>query len=593
MHRSTHSNHATVLHIPKRKLGHVIDNLEAALEIRSKLLTEKERARANDELRICREILHEHHQIGDLMAAVAKNFKPLYSQASEALTRIHEIARVGTLASCLSSLETVQAFFDLGLCDEKGVLDTNLIIGRGHIAPAFYACRYIRSGVPFLFLLAVHQSVPAVINEDWGFANTMRHSLGEAIGFAVGRSLSQKMAHPVYCFVGDGELNEGVSYEGIRLAYEYDVKNLIVIIDENGRGIDPLPSPLNIKFLESYFDQVNIIDGHDQKLISETIESAKQSGARVAIVCKTNKGKHSYKPAGASSKASTCGQIANLIQHYQKQYNCHTLTADLAARFGLKSDDHFYNTGLAEASLLTIASGMPKDHLKFVLTDDKYYLNSIDVMHSALLASRNIHIIASRKNKVWGGPTYLPSVLTAIGSNKVYELTDINDLNYFIDCNIHHGENGIYLFYDQSADNIHQITEGYTKASEDAYIKVNKSSQTLLISSESTAYEVSHFAKERQCTHIRFLSTRPDLSGLLAHEIKSYQNVIVVEHNNGLCGLAEYIESKLLIRVQRIHDVDYEWPTLDTFQTTSLVNELNNCFDNNNRDIKTYDFIRK
>ncbi|MFP3632983.1 1-deoxy-D-xylulose-5-phosphate synthase N-terminal domain-containing protein, partial [Burkholderia sp. SIMBA_045] len=75
----------------------------------------------------------------------------------------------------------------------------------------------------------------------------------------------------VICVAGDGELNEGVSFEAIRLIGELEVKNLTLIVDNNGRGIDPLPGKLRPEYLAAYFSDVYEVDGHDTQAISEHI----------------------------------------------------------------------------------------------------------------------------------------------------------------------------------------------------------------------------------------------------------------------------------------------------------------------------------
>lgn len=543
--------------------------LEETLETRGHLLTAAELSRAQQELELCKQVALSCESVEALMLSVAKEFQPLYDDPRSVVIRIHEIARMGTLESCLSSLDTVAAFFDNGLCDVAGVVGDGLVIGRGHIAPAFYACRYVLAGMPFLCVASVHLAVPSLIREGWGFANTLRHSLGEGVGFAVGRAMAKNREHTVYCFVGDGELHEGVSCEAIRLVYEFDIKNFVLIIDENDMGIDPLVRPMNRKYIEAYFDQTVVVSGYDRDAIADALAAASASGERVAIICRTEKGPHSYKAPDSQSVATSCGQMAELLKEYESRGECYALTADLAARYNLKIGD-YYNTGLAEASLFTLATGLPKDAMKLILTDDKYYLNSIDVLHSAFLASRNIHVVAGRKNVVWGGPTYVPTILSAVGTAKVYEVTDIEDLKYFIDKNASTQENGIYLFFDQPVANLPRLREGYKRHNEELYIKRQPGARALIISAEAVAFESKLAAEHYGCSHMRFLSLRPEIDAQLAEEIRSYDTIVVAEHSNGLYGLAEYIESTLLVRVHKVHDVSYEWPALDTFQSRDV-----------------------
>lgn len=565
----------------KSSVTKLLNNLRASISSRKNFLTSDEFERAFAELGYGEDIAPLCDSEEQFTQRIASNFKAFYPDVSTTLHRIHEIAGCGTLSSCLSSLNIVQALFDLNLCNSQGVKDPNLIIGRGHIAPLFYAIRHLQNGMPLSYLLAIHDVVPAVVNKLWGFANTMRHSLGEGLGIAVGKALTQTTTNTVFCFVGDGELNEGISFEAIRLAYEQAIKNFVVIIDNNGKGIEPLPKQLNTAYLASFFESVIQVDGHNTQEISYAIKRAVAGGQRTAIICNTNKGSHSYKRIGSQKKPTTCGKVAEIIRQYQKHSTCHVFTADLAARFGLGSDDTYTNVGLAEASMLALAMGAPDAHIKIVLTDDKYYLNSLDVLQSALAATRNLHIVASRKNQIWGGPTCVPSLFSAITQTKVFELSDPEDFKQFMADTISRDENGLYLLYDQPISNVQLLRKDYFRLAPDAYIRYGKTSQPLVISSESVAYKASCFTQIEECTHIRMLTTRPKLSGQLAQKIISYQKIAVLEHNTGRAGLGEYIESELLVRVHKIYADDYDFPSKRTFQSETVYDRLENFFQKN------------
>ncbi|MFJ2456749.1 1-deoxy-D-xylulose-5-phosphate synthase N-terminal domain-containing protein [Pseudomonas protegens] len=546
---------------------------------RKAYLTADEYVRANEEVEVGIAESSKCQTINELSVAIARQFTPFYSDVRGCLERIHEIVGYGTLASCLSSLNIAEALFALELCNAAGVANQDLVIGRGHIAPLFYAYRHVLNGMPLAFLAAVHDKIPAVVNKHYGFAYSMRHSLGEGVGIALGRANTNRDAR-VICVAGDGELNEGVSFEAIRLIGELEVKNLTLIVDNNGRGIDPLPGKLKPEYLAAYFSDVYEVDGHDTQAISEHVRQAEKDHRSAAIICHTEKGVHSFKRASHQSlmtstddqqkndlrKASSCSRTADIIEEVRSGAPAHVFTADLAARFGLKSLSGYCNTGLAESALLTCAMGCPDDELKFVLTDDKYYLNAIDVLHSALIACRNLHVIGARKNGVWGGATYASTVFSLLTEETVYELTDPLDLLACIHRQKALGGNGLYLMYDQPMERVCALREKYRKLSEDIYIfQPEFAAGSLIVSSESMAYEAFQVATTKRCTHIRFLSVRPDLE-LVKEMLSQCAEIIVVEHNSGRFNLAEYIESRLLVRVRKVFGDAYEWPTIETFQ---------------------------
>ncbi|MEO2219674.1 1-deoxy-D-xylulose-5-phosphate synthase N-terminal domain-containing protein [Chromobacterium vaccinii] len=552
-----------------------LSGIAECLRRRRAFMSVEEYARALEEVEAGLDLAGECLGINELSVAMARRFMPFYQGATLCLERIHEISGYGTLASCLSSLNIAEALFESGLCDEAGVATPNLVIGRGHVAPLFYACRHSRRGMPLAFLAAVHDKVPSVVHKDYGFAYSMRHSLGEGVGIALGRARSHRDQR-VVCIAGDGELNEGVSYEAIRLVGELEARNLTLIVDSNGRGIDPLPGKLSPAYLAAYFDQVFEVDGHDTQAIGECMRDAERQQRSAAIVCHTRKGSHSFKRAShqaapplAPGKTSSCSLTAGLIDEARADGPAHVFTADLAARFGLTPSQVYCNVGLAESALLTAAMGCPEEELKFVLTDDKYYLNAIDVLHSALIGCRNLHVIAARKNGVWGGPTYVPTVFGLLTEEAVYELTDPQDLLACIRRRRAAGGNGLYLMYDQPMERILAMRDKYRRLSDEFYAyQTERAGGTVILSSESMAYEAFQAATAKGCAHIRALSTRPDLERVRKLLLEA-EEVIVAEHNGSRFNLAEYVESRLLIRVRKVFSDAYEWPRIDTFQVSA------------------------
>ncbi|WP_244956729.1 1-deoxy-D-xylulose-5-phosphate synthase N-terminal domain-containing protein [Chromobacterium violaceum] len=564
---------------PVDSLSAQLFGIDACLRGRRSALSDSEYARAQEEIEAGLALADTCEGINALAVAIAGRFEPFYRDARSCLERIHEIAGYGTLASCLSSLDIAEALFSAGLCDAAGVASENLVVGRGHIAPLFYACRHLRRGMPLAFLAAVHDRVPAVVNKTYGFPYGMRHSLGEGMGIALGRAKTHSDQR-VVCVAGDGELNEGVSYEAIRLVGELGMRNLTLIVDSNGKGIDPLPGTLRPAYLAAYFDRVREVDGHDADAIVESMRDAEREGVAVAIICHTRKGSHSFKRANArpaisaTAKASSCSLTGALIEEMREGGPAHIFTADLAARFGLQPSHGYCNVGLAESALLTAAMGCPQDELKFVLTDDKYYLNAIDVLHSALIACRNLHVIAARKNGVWGGPTYVQSVFGLLFDDAVYEFADPRDLQACIRRRRASGSNGLYLLHDQPMEHVLAMREKYRRLSDDVYVhQLEHAGGTVVLSSESMAYEAFLAVEGKRCAHVRVLSTRPDLE-CVRKLLSAAENVVVVEHNGPRFNLAEYVESTLLIRVKKICSDAYEWPRIETFQAAAAPRKL-------------------
>lgn len=124
--------------------------------------------------------------------------------------------------------------------------------------------------------------------------------LGHGLSMAVGVALGGKHLnadHPtiinnkVYVVVGDGCLQEGISYESIALAGHLNLNNLIVIWDNNSITID---GPVNIASSEDQIARFKAngfltieIDGHNYEEIYEAFEKAQSADKPVFIAAKT------------------------------------------------------------------------------------------------------------------------------------------------------------------------------------------------------------------------------------------------------------------------------------------------------------------
>lgn len=128
--------------------------------------------------------------------------------------------------------------------------------------------------------------------------------LGQGVANAVGFAMAAKYAgnlinrenanaidHKVYCLCGDGDLQEGVSYEAFSLAGHQKLDNLVVIYDSNEitiEGSTELSFSEDVKGrFESQGWQVAQIDGHDYAAINQALESAKTQTKPYLIIAKT------------------------------------------------------------------------------------------------------------------------------------------------------------------------------------------------------------------------------------------------------------------------------------------------------------------
>jgi len=128
--------------------------------------------------------------------------------------------------------------------------------------------------------------------------------LGQGVANAVGFAMSSKYVgaqvnsetakvidHHVYCLCGDGDLEEGISYEACSIAGHNKLDNLIMIYDSNRitiEGSTDLSISENVaQRFESQGWDVLEVDGHDYDAIDATISEAKTRTKPVLIIADT------------------------------------------------------------------------------------------------------------------------------------------------------------------------------------------------------------------------------------------------------------------------------------------------------------------
>ncbi|GAA8489959.1 transketolase [Helicobacter pylori] len=126
-----------------------------------------------------------------------------------------------------------------------------------------------------------------------GFAN--------AVGFSMASQYAQNLldkeaiSHKVYCLCGDGDLQEGISYESASLAGHLNLNNLIVIYDSNQISIEgainiSFSEQVKMRFLAQNWEVLEC-DGHDYQAIHDALEEAKKSTKPTLLIAHTIIGK--------------------------------------------------------------------------------------------------------------------------------------------------------------------------------------------------------------------------------------------------------------------------------------------------------------
>lgn len=178
-----------------------------------------------------------------------------------------------------------------------------VIMSKGHAGPAMYAVLGDLGYYPVEWEKTLNQNgtnLPSHcdMNKTPGIDMTAG-SLGQGLSAAVGMALAAKMDRnpaTIYCFVGDGESQEGQVWEATMLAGNKGLDNLIVFLDNNKMQLDGPTDTINslapaADKWKAFNFFVQEIDGHDLNAISNAIDNAKaQKGKASMIVLNTVKG---------------------------------------------------------------------------------------------------------------------------------------------------------------------------------------------------------------------------------------------------------------------------------------------------------------
>jgi len=136
---------------------------------------------------------------------------------------------------------------------------------------------------------------------DYGLeagCGSLGHGLPMAVGLAFGAKLQNKRYH-TFCVIGDGEMQEGTTWEAIQYALKHEINNLTIIVDDNRlQAMDFIVNVLDrstgdkIKRLKGFGLSPDVCDGHDVVKLAKALKSASRSPLKAprVIIAQTIKG---------------------------------------------------------------------------------------------------------------------------------------------------------------------------------------------------------------------------------------------------------------------------------------------------------------
>ena len=180
------------------------------------------------------------------------------------------------------------------------------ILSKGHCSPVYYSV-LARTGYMDVEELDTFRKINSRLQghpakKELSFIETSTGSLGQGLSTASGIAFAlrlNKNFSKIYCLCGDGELDEGQIWESLMTIKQYNLNNLIIIVDNNTLQIDGCNKDVkNIEPLKEKFEAFNYhvldVDGHNIDELIKIFNEAKQksdSGKNVIIMAHTSKGK--------------------------------------------------------------------------------------------------------------------------------------------------------------------------------------------------------------------------------------------------------------------------------------------------------------
>lgn len=176
------------------------------------------------------------------------------------------------------------------------------VLSNGHICPVYYATMAHAGYLPIEELKTLRKFGTRLQGhphrEYLPFVETSSGPLGLGLSQAIGIALSDRMDGKdrdrfVYCFMSDGELDEGNNWEAIMFAGKNKLRNLMAVVDRNNIQIDGFTE--NIMPLEPLADKwrafnwhVIEVGGHDFKAFNEAVEEAKGIFEKPTVIISHN-----------------------------------------------------------------------------------------------------------------------------------------------------------------------------------------------------------------------------------------------------------------------------------------------------------------
>ncbi len=160
-------------------------------------------------------------------------------------------------------------FININPNDGKWINRDRFVLSAGHGSLSYYSILYLSGIISKEEMINFKQENsltpghPEFENNKSNFIDASTGPLGQGLAMAVGMALAQQQSNIAtknefdnlftnwtYVVCGDGDLQEGISYEAMAIAGKYNLNKLIVLHDSNKFQLDSAVSKVSIENLE-------------------------------------------------------------------------------------------------------------------------------------------------------------------------------------------------------------------------------------------------------------------------------------------------------------------------------------------------------
>lgn len=205
-------------------------------------------------------------------------FQTILKKAKLRLLRMHYESHIGHIGGNLSAIDSMLYLYHY-------IINTgdHFILSKGHAAGALYITLWSVGKITDEELLTFHKDGTHLAGHpisNWlPDIPVATGSLGHGFPFSIGMALGKKMKREngrVFCFMSDGEWEEGSNWEGLIFSVHNKLNNLVVLIDVNslqGFGTTEEVASLEPLFekIKSFGASVYEINGHEPQEMDTVI----------------------------------------------------------------------------------------------------------------------------------------------------------------------------------------------------------------------------------------------------------------------------------------------------------------------------------